>query len=89
LLPASVFFAAAGALGYSTRKYLIVVGVCRVVRYSLIAILADHYGPQVMRVLRHPAQYWTWLLLIAAIMAGVVAIVIVIEKRLESISGSG
>jgi surface polysaccharide O-acyltransferase-like enzyme len=54
------------------------------VRYSLIAILADHYGLQVMRVLQHPAQYWNWLLLFAAIIAGVIAIVIVIKKQLET-----
>jgi membrane protein YqaA with SNARE-associated domain len=84
LFPASVFFAAAGASGYLTRKYLIVVGLCRVVRYSLIAILADHYGHQVIRVLQHPAQYWDWLLLSATIIAGVVAIGVVVNKRLEN-----
>lgn len=83
-LPASFLFAAAGASGYGTRKYFLVVGFCRVVRYSLIAILADHYGLQVMRVLQHPAQYWNWLLLFAAIIAGVIAIGIVIKKRLET-----
>jgi hypothetical protein len=37
-----------------------------------------------MRVLQHPAQYWNWLLLFAAIIAGVIAIVIVIKKQLET-----
>jgi membrane protein YqaA with SNARE-associated domain len=87
--PASVFFAAAGASSYPTRKYFIVVGICRVVRYSLIAVLADHYGRQVIRVLRNPAQYWDWLLLFAAIIAGVVAIGIVIKKRLDATSSVG
>jgi membrane protein YqaA with SNARE-associated domain len=87
--PASVFFAAAGASGYGTRKYLILVGLCRIARYSLIAILADHYGRQVIGVLRHPAQYWNWLLLLAAIIVGVVAIVILINKRLEATFSSG
>ena len=84
LFPASVFFAAAGASGYGTRKYFIVVGVCRVVRYSLVAILADHYGRQVISVLRHPDQHWNWLLLIAATVAGVVAIGILVDKRLQT-----
>ncbi len=80
--PASVFFAAAGASGYRTRKYLIVVGFCRVVRYSLIAILADHYGRRIIPVLRHPAQHWNWLLLIAATVAGAVVLGILIDRRL-------
>jgi membrane protein YqaA with SNARE-associated domain len=80
--PASVFLAAAGASGYGTRKYLIVVGFCRAVRYSLVAILADHYGRQVIPVLRHPAQHWNWLLLIGATVAGVVALGIALDKRL-------
>jgi len=84
LFPASVFFAAAGASGYGKRKYFIVVGVCRVVRYSLVAILADHYGRQVIPVLRHPDQHWNWLLLIVGTVAGAVAIGILVDKRLRT-----
>ena len=61
--PTSFFFAAAGASNYSRRKYLIVVGLCRAARYSLIAILADRYGHHFVRAVRHPGQYWGWLLL--------------------------
>jgi membrane protein YqaA with SNARE-associated domain len=81
--PTSVLFAAAGASNYSTRKYLIVVGLCRAMRYSLIAILAEHYGHHVVRAVRHPGQYWGWLLLFATVIAGAVAAGIVINKRLE------
>src|SRR6202163_2890709 len=52
--PTSLFFAAAGASGYSARKYLVVVSLCRGVRYSLIAILAERYGRHFTRVIRHP-----------------------------------
>jgi membrane protein YqaA with SNARE-associated domain len=83
-LPASIFFAAAGASGYPTRKYFTIVLFCRALRYSFIAILADHYGHQFIRVFRHPAQYWGWLLFSAAIIAGAVAIGVVINKRLET-----
>jgi membrane protein YqaA with SNARE-associated domain len=87
--PTSVFFAAAGASAYPVRKYLIVVGLCRAARYSLIAILADHYGRHFVRVVRHPAQYWGWLLLFAAVIACAVAGGIVISKRLETPSSAG
>jgi membrane protein YqaA with SNARE-associated domain len=82
--PTSFFFAAAGASGYSTRKYLIVVGPCRAVRYSLIAILAEHYGRHFVRAVSHPGQYWGWLLFFAAVIAVIVASGIVINRRLET-----
>jgi membrane protein YqaA with SNARE-associated domain len=86
--PTSVLFAAAGASGYSTRKYLVVVGLCRAVRYSLIAILADHYGRHFTRVIRHPVQYWGWFLLIAAILGAAIAAAFVINQRLETTSSA-
>jgi membrane protein YqaA with SNARE-associated domain len=86
--PTTVFFAAAGASGYSRRKYLIVVGLSRAARYSLIAILADHYGRHFTRLILHPVQYWGWLLLMAAIVASVVAGGIAITRRLEASSSA-
>lgn len=82
--PTSFLFAAAGVSEYPLKKFLIVVLPCRAARYSLIAILAEHYGPHFVRAVRNPGQYWGWLLLFAAIVAGVVAAGIVINKRLES-----
>jgi membrane protein YqaA with SNARE-associated domain len=86
--PTSFFCAAAGASNYSQRKFLIVVGLCRALRYSLIAILADHYGRRFIRAVRHPGQYWGWLLLFAALIAAATASAIVIKRRLESTSGA-
>jgi membrane protein YqaA with SNARE-associated domain len=86
--PTTVFFAAAGASGYSTRKYLIVVGLCRAARYSLIAILADHYGRHFTRVIRHPVQYWGWFLLIALLIAGGATGAVVINRRMETSSSA-
>ncbi len=87
--PTSFLFAAAGASEYDTRKFLLVVGVCRALRYSLIAILAEHYGRRFIRVIRHPDQYWGWLLLFAVVVAGLVASGILINKRLEANSSTG
>ncbi len=82
--PTSFLFAAAGASEYPVKKFLIVVALCRAVRYSFIAILADHYGRHVVRAVRNPGQYWGWLLLFAVIIGGIVASGIVINKRLET-----
>jgi len=87
-LPTSVFFAAAGASNYSTQKFLIVVGLCRALRYSLIAILASRYGGHFMRVIRHPTQYWGWLLLFAFIMAAMVATGIVVNRSMRATASS-
>jgi len=86
--PTSFFFAAAGASDYDTRKYLVVVALCRAARYSLIAILADHYGHHFVRAVRHPGQYWGWLLLLGAIVAAAASFAIVIKRRLEGTAGA-
>lgn len=80
--PTSLFFAAAGASNYSTGKFLTVVAICRGVRYTLVAIVADHYGRHFVRVLRHPTQYWGWLLLFAAVILAVISAGIVVNKRI-------
>lgn len=82
--PASVCFAAAGASGYPKRRYLAVVGICRAAHYSLVAILADHYGRHFTRVVRHPGDYWGWLLLVLAGIGALIAAAILIHRRFEA-----
>jgi membrane protein YqaA with SNARE-associated domain len=81
-LPTSVLFAAAGASNkYGTRKYILVVALSRAVRYSGVAIIADRYGRHIIRVLRHPLQYWGWLLFLIAIFVGVIATGVLLSRR--------
>ena len=82
--PTSMFFAAAGASDYHLPKFLIVVTVCRAVRYSVIGILADLYGRHFIRVLRHPVQYWGWMLLFAAMAISFVVTGILLNRRLAA-----
>src|ERR1700677_355209 len=84
--PTSMVFAAAGASDYRMGKYLPIVAVCRAARYSAIAIVADLYGRHFIRVLRHPTQYWGWLLLFAAITLGLVGGGLLINRRLASVA---
>lgn len=86
--PTSVFFAAAGASDYDVRKYLIVVAICRAARYSAVALIAAYYGRHFIRVLRHPAQYWGWLLVFIAVIVGVIATGVLIKRRLEEASAA-
>lgn len=81
-MPTSMLFAAAGASDYSVGRFLTVVTICRSARYTLIAIIADHYGRHFVRALRHPSQYWGWLLLFAAVIFSLVMLGIVLNRRL-------
>ncbi len=81
--PTSMVFAAAGASNYRLRKYLPVVVTCRAARYSAIAVVADH-GRHFVRVIRHPIQYWGWLLLFAVITFGLISGGILIQRRLAT-----
>jgi len=82
--PTSLLFAAAGASKYSVARFLTVVTICRAARYTLVAIIADHYGRHFVRVLRHPVQYWGWLLLFAAIILSVILAGVMLNKRLAA-----
>jgi membrane protein YqaA with SNARE-associated domain len=82
--PTSVFFAAAGASkDYSTRKFLSIVAIGRGFRYSMVALIAHVYGRHVVRVLRHPRQYWGWFLAFAAIIALIAALGVLFNKQME------
>jgi membrane protein YqaA with SNARE-associated domain len=80
--PTTMFFAAAGASKYRTEKFLAVVAAARALRYSLIAIIADHYGRHFIRVLRHPTQYWGWLLFFAVLIVVFIVGGIMINRQL-------
>ncbi len=81
--PTSVLFAAAGASGYSLQEFLVIVALSRGARYAAIAIVADHYGRHFLRVLRHPTQYWPWLLLFAFVVAAAAALSVLMKRRLQ------
>ena len=82
--PTSMFFAAAGASDYPRTQFLIVVAACRAARYFGIAFLAAHYGRHILRVLRHPIQYWPWMLAFVALTAALIAGGIIANRRLET-----
>ena len=83
-MPTSMLFAAAGASDYGVVRFLTVVIICRSARYIFIAIIADHYGRHFVRALRHPSQYWGWLLLSAAVIVSLIMAGIVLNKRLAA-----
>jgi membrane protein YqaA with SNARE-associated domain len=82
--PTSLVFAAAGASEYRLPKYLAVVSLSRAIRYTGIALLVEHFGRHLIRVVVHPTQYWGWFLLFAAVIALLVAGGIVFNRRLTA-----
>ncbi len=62
-IPVIPIFLAAGALQYSRKKFLASLALGRIVRYSIIALLAAAYGRQIFTYL---AQSYTALLLVCA-----------------------
>jgi membrane protein YqaA with SNARE-associated domain len=80
--PTSLVFAVAGASDYHLGRFLTVVSVSRGVRYTAIGVVAHLYGRHFVRILRHPTQYWGWLLLFTAAVLGLIAAGILVNKRL-------
>jgi membrane protein YqaA with SNARE-associated domain len=87
-LPTSMFFAAAGASGkYDSPRFLTTVAFARGFRYSGIAIVAHLYGRHVIRVLRHPTQYWGWLVLFSCIFVLLIGTGVLINRRVVEARG--
>jgi membrane protein YqaA with SNARE-associated domain len=82
--PTSAFFAAAGALDYPLRRFVVVVALGRAARYGAIGAIASHYGRHFVASLRHLQQHTGWLLAVAAAVVLVVTVAIVLRRRLES-----
>jgi membrane protein YqaA with SNARE-associated domain len=80
--PTSLVFAAAGASDFSLAKFVVVVAGSRGFRYTAIGLVADLYGRSFIRILRHPTQYWGWLLLFTAIILILIGGGILFNKRL-------
>src|SRR5579864_7451472 len=82
--PTSMFFAAAGVSDYPLPKFLIVVTLCRAARYFGIAFVASEYGRRFIRVLRHPAQHWGWLVFAVTLIVGLIVGGILISRQLTT-----
>lgn len=54
--PASPFFFAAGALKYPVKKYVVLLGIGRSIRYLAVAYLASEFGSRIVRLLRQSGK---------------------------------
>jgi membrane protein YqaA with SNARE-associated domain len=82
--PMVPFLLAAGAMQYSVNKFLVALTLGRIVRYSILAYLAAHYGRHMLTFisqLRHPILVFAIALIATAV---VVFVVILGSKRNKS-----
>ena len=61
--PVSYFILGAGAMGVSRRKYFLVYGGARAIRYGLLGFFAARYGRQIVQWARHDSRYMLYALL--------------------------
>jgi len=82
--PTSAFFAAAGVLNYPVRRFVVVVGIARAVRYAAVAVIASYYGRHFIRVLRHPTQHAMWFGVLGAVVVILTAAAVLLRRAIEA-----
>jgi membrane protein YqaA with SNARE-associated domain len=64
--PTAWFFLVAGAFSFPLKQFVSAAVLGRSLRYSVLALVAAHYGRHFLRYLRHPLHYLVWSLIITA-----------------------
>ena len=64
--PTAWFFLVAGAFSFPLKQFVAAAVLGRSLRYSILALVAAHYGRNFLRYLRHPLHYLVWSLIITA-----------------------
>jgi membrane protein YqaA with SNARE-associated domain len=85
--PMVPFVFAAGAMQYSVKKFLLALTLGRIVRYSLLAFLAAHYGRRVLTVLTqhaHPVA----IAVVALIAAGMAVFLFFLVRKRKKLTRS-
>jgi membrane protein YqaA with SNARE-associated domain len=80
--PMVAFMFAAGAMQYTVKKFLLAMTLGRIIRYSVLALLAAHYGRHVLRIISQHGHI-VLIVAISLIVAslGTAFIFILVSKR--------
>ncbi|HCC55948.1 MAG TPA: hypothetical protein DEQ47_01560 [Solibacterales bacterium] len=68
--PFTPFVMVAGALNYSPRKLVLVIGLCRAARFAILAGLAMWFGKRILNLASQPVVQIAVLALVAVSIAG-------------------
>jgi membrane protein DedA with SNARE-associated domain len=70
--PLTPFVLTCGALGFDRSRFLVVFGLMRLIRFATVALLARHYGEDVLRFLASaPLQIGVVVLMCVALTAAI------------------
>jgi membrane protein YqaA with SNARE-associated domain len=79
--PMVPFVIVAGAMQYSSKKFLAALMLGRIVRYSALALLAARYGPQIVGFITHHGHPYLYAAAGVLAIAGVVFFLIFAARR--------
>ncbi len=79
--PAPPFLFAAGALSYPVRKYLLLLGLGRALRYLIVAFLASLFGRRLISYLRDGDFAVAAIVIAVIVVAGIVLTMFLIRRK--------
>jgi membrane protein YqaA with SNARE-associated domain len=79
--PLTAFLLTCGALGFDRRKFVLVFGVMRLIRFGAVALLARHYGAPVLQMLETDGLQRAVTLLVLAAALSTVGFGVVVWRR--------
>ena len=68
--PFTMVVAINSALGYRRSRLLLTVWLARIVRFTLLGLLALKFGPHILRIINSPAFKWSMIVLIGICVVG-------------------
>lgn len=80
-VPMVPFVIAAGATQYPSQKFLVALTLGRSIRYTALALLAAHYGHQIIGFVTHHGHPYLYAGIGAAIIAGVIVFVLFTARK--------
>jgi membrane protein YqaA with SNARE-associated domain len=84
-VPMTPFVVAAGAMQYSLKKFLTALTLARLVRYIVLALLAAHYGRQIINLISHNLLL---VCIVFAILVGAAVALAFINRRVRARRGA-
>ena len=80
-VPMVPFVFAAGAMQYSVGKFLVALTTGRIVRYSLLAFLAAHYGRPMLTTVMSRLEHPVLIAIIGLIAAAIAAFIFILLRK--------
>jgi membrane protein YqaA with SNARE-associated domain len=85
-MPTAAFVAAAGALRYSQKMFLLAMTSGRVLRFAIVAWVASRYGTHIFQFFGRYYKPALWTLIGLAVVGGIVALIYWRRKKREKAS---